>query len=698
MKITATMLRTLFQSNRNHWAVAIWRMPDSPDAALFKICSGRGGHSHGDGKCTFTSAGNINPLQVGATYELEGRIVSSKYGPQLELSAARIQVSSGGQDELFIILRKRLGVRTAQQIVDAYPSLVQSFRDNRIQEISADVYEKIRTEWESLVVNAGAVRRLGEMGIADTYHQKIFERWHADVAIEKIQENPYTLMEIPGIGFKRADTIALGMNILATDPRRQQAALHEILRQAADSGHTYTYKTTAYSAVADLIQIPDYTANIPDDIEVDDNRLFLKYLWEAEDWVIRTICRILKEKTFESLANDIDISELQERQRDAFIAFHKDKNILVITGGPGTGKTYLARALIESCRANTVALLAPTGKAATRLADATGYPAQTIHSYLQPIGESLSHFALNEENLAKHAIYIVDEFSMVDIHLFSALCRAIPPYSKLVLIGDVDQLPSIGPGNVLHDLILANVPTIRLDKIMRQAEGSTIAENCHRMNTGNSALIASDDFILPILSDERISSYIYEYINQPDTQLIIPMNKGNYGTTFYNKAIQERLNPHGEKIRGTQYRWGDRVIVTRNDYSVGLMNGEMGVILGYDQKVDAEGNDASTIDIHFDGHERPHTLPGTYTENISLGYAITVHKSQGSEYREVIILAHPSHRFMLSRNLLYTAMSRGKERVRMISTKSMLAYATRREKPPRNTITVAGIQQRLEWA
>ena len=382
---------------------------------------------------------------------------------------------------------------------------------------------------------------------------------------------------------------------------------------------------------------------------------------------------------------------LAPEQRTAVLAALAHK-VLVVTGGPGTGKTTIVRFILGLVRPATeaVALAAPTGKAAKRLSEATGWPAATIHRLL---GAGPRGFERTQDHPLEADLLIVDESSMIDTLLMQALLAAIPDEARLVLVGDVDQLPSVGPGMVLADLIASGrIPVVRLEKIFRQRETSRITANAHQVRRGLQPDLArppgeelADFYFLPEPEPERIVEKLLAMVTERipqrfgfdpkhEVQVLTPMHRGLTGATHLNQALQAVLNPEGEPLpfAGGRYRVGDKVMQTRNDYTKEVFNGDMGEITAYDAE-------QRRLTITFD--ERPVVFEPKDLENLTLGYAITVHKSQGSEYPAVLLPITTQHAIMLQRNLLYTALTRARRLMVLVGTERAVHLAVRNARP-----------------
>jgi exodeoxyribonuclease V alpha subunit len=541
--------------------------------------------------------------------------------------------------------------------------------------------------------------------------------------IARVKENPYALArEVHGIGFLLADRIASQIGIRGDFPLRVQAGVLHVLREFAEQGHCFAPRAVLIRNAAALLAVEED----PVDAAVDrlaarrivvcdehsvqgDTRVYLDELYQAERRVAAAIHELLSTRSSlqsEKIEAGLSIRGAVELESpelfgpssltlddDQLKAARRalQEKILVITGGPGTGKTTLLMALLAILRRADVkfALAAPTGRAAKRMAESAGEEAMTIHRLLEYSPRD-GGFQRGEENPLEVDFVIVDEVSMVDIVLMDHLLRAIHPHSHLILIGDVDQLPSVGPGGVLRDLIECGVvPTVVLQRIFRQDRQSLIVVNAHRILKGQPLALGDrgdhrDFVLLPRESEEEILSMVKELVRDeiprslqlqpgevaPAIQVLTPMHRGLLGTINLNREIQTLLNPAGEALeRGaSSLRVGDKVMQLRNNYDKGVFNGDLGRIIGVDKE---EG----TIKVDF--LDKTLEYESDELDQVALAYATSVHKSQGSEYPVVIIPLHTSHYLMLHRSILYTAVTRGKKLVVLVGSRKAVALAIR---------------------
>ena len=547
-------------------------------------------------------------------------------------------------------------------------------------------------------------------GVGSSLAVKIYRAFGAET-VARVKENPYCLAEeIYGVGFVLADRIASTLGISGDFPLRVQAGLMHVLKKFADDGHCFVPLKALKANSAALLQVDEDVAEhavgklafqgklvVDERGDDEDKRVYPRELYEAERRVAGHIQRLLAGPSGIKGLKAFNLSSLQRfesasvllepEQRDA-ITHALSQKMLVITGGPGTGKTTLLIALLRILKHAEVsfALAAPTGRAAKRMAELSGEEARTIHRLLE-YNPHEGGFQRDEGDPIQASVIVVDEASMLDLPLFDHLLTAVAPESHLVLVGDVDQLPSVGPGSVLRDLIDSRaVPVVVLKRIFRQAGESLIVQNAHRILRGEQLTLDGDadrrDFVFVAREREEdalgvIRELVKERIPRrfgvdgaQDIQLLSPMHRGLLGTVNLNRELQQLLNPAGLSIErgGTTFRVNDRVMQLRNNYDKGIFNGDLGKIVAVNVE---EG--ALTVD--FDGKRLPYGADDL--DEIGLAYAISVHKSQGSEYPVVVIPLHTAHFPMLHRSILYTAVTRGRELVVLVGSKRAVAMAIR---------------------
>ncbi|MPZ17911.1 MAG: ATP-dependent RecD-like DNA helicase [Luteitalea sp.] len=548
---------------------------------------------------------------------------------------------------------------------------------------------------------------LHQHGVGTARAVRIFKTYGID-AVKTISENPYRLArDIRGVGFLSADRIAERLGIEKTAMMRVRAGLGYRLAQALDEGHCGLPRDVLLAESARQLGVSSEIVGQALDLELADGALaadtvdsqpciFLAALHSAERQLAERL-RQLSQGAPPWPVIDTDRARawvearlhltLSERQAEAFAAAVRTK-VLVITGGPGVGKTTLLRAIVAVLAAKGVrpALAAPTGRAAKRLSEATGLEARTLHRLLE-VNPRTGRFRRNESNPLEAQHVVVDELSMIDVPLMWSLVRAVSPGAALLLVGDADQLPSVGPGQVLADLIgSARVPVVRLTSIFRQAASSRIIVNAHRINQGEMPdlgrstesdfhFVEADD---PDVAMRKLLQVICERIPTRyglhpfhDVQVLCPMNRGSLGARTLNVGLQRALNPPGpdavERF-GYTFGVGDKVMQVENDYEKEVYNGDLGLVVSVDQA-------ASEIVVSFDGRRVAYDFGEL--DRLVLAYATTIHKAQGSEYPAVVIPLTTQHYVMLQRNLLYTAITRGRKLVVLIGQARALAIAVK---------------------
>lgn len=552
---------------------------------------------------------------------------------------------------------------------------------------------------------------LEENGVSGNYAAKL-QLAYGNTAITRIKANPYRLItDIDGIGFKTADRIALSLGFEPASEERVRAGIGYALTLAASGGHTCVPEEELLRYAGQVLQTDfadvetvfrKMVAN--DQLRTEDwngqRFIYPEYLYRAETGTARMLRALrdhpgsLGKVNVEKIIGDWEAEagiELAEAQKDAIRSSVKF-GVFALTGGPGTGKTTIIKGILSVLKRAgcTVLLAAPTGRAARRLEMAAGDKAQTVHRLLEytVTGE----FGKNADDLLEAQAVIVDEASMLDIFLFYHLLDALPLGCRLILVGDVDQLPSVGPGSVLKDIILCGkMPVVRLHEVFRQAEVSPIVRNAHRINRGLLPVCEADsDFTMTEFADEEMAAaYITDLYaaaaergGWQSLQILTPMHKGPCGVQNLNRLLQDRVNPSSfrkEEIRQSGdvvLRLGDKVMQIRNNYEKDVYNGDIGQIVNITEK---------SVKVWYP--ERPDAEYVTYgegeTDELQLAYAMSVHKSQGSEYSRVVLALVPGHYIMLQRNLLYTAVTRAREKVELVGTKAALQTAVANDRTRR---------------
>lgn len=546
---------------------------------------------------------------------------------------------------------------------------------------------------------------------------KIHRRYGRE-AIARLKDNPYALTDdIFGVGFLTADRLACELGLRRHAPERLAAAALYALRQAAArAGHCYLPAEELIAETLKLVNTPGEEEPVEEEeveaalaglsqrspeVVVEGDRFWLSYLYQAERGVARELLRLLKAE------RQVPPAKLEEAIRQAaaklgltFAPAQEQalrqgvlQGVTVLTGGPGTGKSTIVSGLIRVLAALEpgvrILLAAPTGRAAQRLTDLTGCEASTIHRLLgYTLAEGEPAFTYNSANQLKADLIIVDEFSMMDILLTYHLLQAVPTACRLVLVGDKDQLPSVGAGSVLRDIIASDlVPTVRLTQIFRQAEQSLITVNAHRINQGQGLVQkpASDFYFLRSEDPEETVRTVLDLAERmvgtfglENVQVLAPMHKYATGVQNLNRLLQERLNPAGPgkkeyPHRDGLFRSGDKVMAVRNNYDKGIFNGNQGRVVDVILAREDEDVDEDTLLVDFDGLLVPYGR--SELDELTLAYAATVHKAQGSEFSCCIFVLSTQHWYMLQRNLLYTGVTRGKELVLLVGSRRALLRA-----------------------
>ena len=578
----------------------------------------------------------------------------------------------------------------------------------------------IKEGWTETVAIRAIMSFLLSHGVSTARAFRIFKQY-GDQAIQRVQRDPYCLArDIRGIGFKSADQIAESVGIERTSDLRARAGVEHVLLELTQAGHCAFPREQLRDKAVEILDIPDEIVERAIDHGIKIERLveehdtglglpliYLSNLYRAEVGVAENLkalatgrhpCpKIDVEKAIAWCQEQIGM-ELAPAQREA-LAMAVASKVMVMTGGPGVGKTTLVNAIIRVLAAKKlrVVLCAPTGRAAKRLAETTGRRATTIHRLLA-YDVKTGGFKHDREHPLTGDVFIVDESSMIDLPLAHSLIRAIPRRAALVLVGDVNQLPSVGPGSILGDIIDSDaVPVVRLTHVFRQAARSHIITNAHRINhgeipVGGDIASGSDFFFVEAEDAERGAAIVTKLVqrNIPkrfgldpirDIQVLTPMHRGGLGAQNLNHVLQAALNPQEEHVErfGYRYHAGDKVMQIENDYDKDVYNGDIGVI-----KTLHHGD--GEIIVSFEGREVPYTA--YELDELVPSFAITIHKSQGSEYPCVVIPVHTQHFIMLQRNLIYTAVTRGKQLVVLVGTMKALAMAVKRMDAHRRMTTL----------
>ena len=672
-----------------------------------------------------TVVGNLTAPTPGEVIHMTGEWANHpRYGRQFRIDRYRSLVPatvSGIERYLGSGLIKGIGPVMARRIVRAFGESTLDVIDNRIDELSQveGIGKKriamIHRAWEDQKEIREVMIFLQAHGVSSAYATRIFKQY-GKASIQVVRENPYRLAtDIFGIGFVTADRIAQKLGFSKDSQARVEAGILYVLNELADEGNVYYPYDPLLERCRDILEVAkDHvvrafgTIALQNRIVVEDlnqgigsllenhKAVYLSRYYRAETSMAARLKGLMKSPSaIRRIDSDKALAWVQDRlsillarkQAEAVRCALESKT-LVITGGPGTGKTTIIHAVLRILIKLDlrIFLAAPTGRAAKRMAEATGFEAKTIHRMLE-FSLQKGGFQRNEHHPLECDVLVVDEASMIDTVLMHHLMQAVPATATLILVGDVNQLPSVGPGNVLRDIIDSGaVPVVILNEIFRQARESKIIVNAHRIQQGEIPPLTpadpDDDFhfihqedpdqVLRIVRElvrDRIPARFYlDSLN--DIQVLTPMHRGIVGAENLNRELQEALNPRGEAIvRGPRrFRVGDKVMQIRNDYDREIFNGDIGRIRGVEPE-------SGEVVVDFDG--RPVPYEPSDLDELVLAYAISVHKSQGSEYPAVIIPVLTQHYVLLQRNLIYTAVTRGKRLVVMVGTAKALGIAVR---------------------
>ena len=709
--VEGTLEQIVFQSERDSWCV-LKLQPESTD------------------RRPLTVTGTFARLVPGEVLRITGRWSEHpRYGPTFKASSYQ-QVSPAtvvGIRKYLATGVKGIGEITARKLTDHFGTSTLDILDQDPQRI-LDVpgitqgrAKKIAKAWKGHSAMREILVFLQGYGVSSGYAHKI-HRLYKERTVDMVQENPYRLAtDVRGIGFKKADAIAMHLGHEKDSPFRAEAAVAYMMGESSSEGHTYTPREELLRLVARELGVArkicdDAIDRLAGDgrVLLENDRVYLPHLFRAEYEIAAQLRDLtdspgLQDPRLDRLLTDIEAEvgvELEGEQRQAILSVFENR-LVIITGGPGTGKTTLLKVLLRLFDRLGLQVLcsSPTGRAAKRMTEATGYEACTIHRLLQYQPRTREFFR-NQDNPLQSDLLVIDEASMLDTELLCHLVKALPTDACFVLVGDVDQLPSVGPGNVLRDLIASGLfSVVRLLKIFRQAEQSLIVTNAHRINSGQMPVAPPnggplrDFFVSPARTPERALALVKSIVSERipkvfqfdpirDVQVLAPMYSGVVGVDSLNQELQQLLNPEGDSLKHGKFnfRTGDKVMQIVNDYDKSVFNGDIGFI----DEVDKE---SANLVVDVGGRRIPYSRKEL--EALTLAYAVSVHKSQGSEYPVVLFVLMNQHFVMLRRNLLYTGLTRARKLAVVVGQSAAIQRAVERNPSARRYTSLA---ERLQAA
>jgi exodeoxyribonuclease V alpha subunit len=669
-----------------------------------------------------TVVGNTTTVTAGEQLEATGRwCVDREHGQQFkaeELKTSHPASAEGIERFLASGAIRGVGPKLGARIVSIYKERTLEILETapdfllHIRGIGPERLKRIRHSWQEQREVRKIMLFLTEHGITSGRAVRIY-RTYGQEAIAKIKDNPYQLADdIRGIGFKTADELAARLGIDRNSPFRARAAVRFSLQELAHQGHCgypaarvveHTTELVAMdpATITEAIQFGIDSGALVQEVIEGEPWLYLLALYRAEVGLAQSVHRIAAagphplpkidcERALTWVESKLGIS-LAAAQQEAVRQACQHK-VLVITGGPGVGKTTLIRSILEifSAKKMKCVLAAPTGRAAKRLAETTQRTAKTVHRLLE-FDPATGDFKRNSQHPLKGDLFVLDETSMVDVVLGHQFLRAVPSSACVILVGDVDQLPSVGPGTVLSDLIASRaVPVVRLTEVFRQAAASQIITAARALNQGRMPELArredpTDFYFIAASEPEAIEKLVVQLVKEripnkfgfdprTDIQVLTPMNRSVLGARNLNQVLQAALNPAGDAPEVERYGWtfrlGDRVIQTENNYDRDVFNGDLGVI----EKVNRVEQE---LVVNFEGRLAAYDFGDL--DELALAYVLSIHKSQGSEFPCVVIPLHTQHYLLLQRNLIYTAVTRGKRLVVLVGTEKALGMAVRRQ-------------------
>jgi exodeoxyribonuclease V alpha subunit len=696
----------------------------SPETG-YTVCT----FSQDDGR-TFTIVGTFPPLSAGEAIKIKGKWVNNpKFGKQFQVeNYIPVLPSSIKGIEKFLSsgMIKGIGPVLAKRIVEKFgPQTITIISDriNRLKEVEGVGEVKFREIKKSWTIHEDIrelIIFLQEHNISTNLATKIY-RQYGQNSYHVLKTNPYQAChDIWGIGFKTADQIALNLGMSPTSPERIKAYILYIMEKDLEQGHVFSLRNTILAACSKDLEAETDDAENALDTLIDQKRViaenldndtanYLPFYHQAQEDVVRNIHQLARHPSSKpNFDVDREIASVESEMRIDFSPAQKravreslHQKILIITGGPGTGKTTIIKAVIDLFHRwqRKVLLAAPTGRAAKRLSEATWNEAKTLHRTLE-FNPKLGTFRRNENHPLPGDALIIDEFSMVDLPLMYHLLKAVPQSMHLILVGDKDQLPSVGPGCLLRDLIESGtVEVVRLDEIFRQEKESLIVVNAHRINRGEKLVLPEkgdpdSDFYFISQNDEKkafqtIMSLCSERIPKkfnlhplsPEIQVISPMYRGLVGVENLNAELQKKLNPlqEGLKLGSREIRIRDKIMQIKNNYEKEVFNGDIGSVVDVDQK-------SYRLIVNYDGREVVYLREEL--NEIVLAYAVSVHKAQGSEYKAVVMPLMTQHFIMLQRNLFYTALTRARRLSCIVGSYKALYIAIKNDKPVRRNCLI----------
>jgi len=699
IELQGQLERITFHSEENHFTIAKIKVKGQKDLV--------------------TIVGSLFSVAPGEVVKLAGSWDRHpKFGEQFKFTSCEIiapatlhgierYLGSGLIKGVGPVMAKRLIEKFGIETLDIIEQQPERLRE--VEGIGGKKLGMIQAAWQQQREIRNVMLFLQGHDVSSAYASKIYRQYGKD-SIAVVKDNPYRLAtDIFGIGFRTADSIAAKLGIPKDSPMRAEAGILYVLQQFALNGHVYYPQDGLIEECREILDINSGTIAeaitaiaAEKRIVIEGEAVYLAEFHVAEKGIAenlrelnktqRRLFMIDRDKALETVQKNLKIT-LAENQAKAIIE-SLDAKVMVITGGPGTGKTTIIKAIItlHALSGMSILLAAPTGRAAKRMAEATGHEAKTIHRLLEYSPKNDGGFKRTEQNPLNADLIVIDETSMVDTVLMYHLLKAIPKQTTLILVGDIDQLPSVGAGNVLRDIIESRqVPCIRLNQIFRQAQKSLIVVNAHKINSGDFPITqaekeADQDFyfiqmeepekvlekILELCAKKVPEKFGFDAVN--DIQVLTPMHRGVVGASNLNAELQKHLNNSTDELHrgGRVFRVRDKVMQIRNNYDKDVFNGDIGRLASINRE------DQEVI-VDYDGKAVAYDF--AELDELILAYAISVHKSQGSEYPVVIMPVLTQHYMLLQRNLLYTAVTRGKKLVILIGTKKAIGIAIRNNKP-----------------